>query len=147
MIVNNDSSRSNLITNFINIGKENSINPSNNVKYIQYKNSNTIVPIDNIFIHKYRDYLLSVSEEIILTDEEHRKYKYRPKLLSYDLYGSVEYWSMLMIINDIPTISDFNLKKIKYLPTSGLELIETILNKESSFLNKNLTNKTEIEII
>lgn len=147
MIVNNNTSETNSITKFVKVGKDNSINGSKTVKFVKYVNSNRCVPIDNIFIHKYRDYLISQSQEVILTDEEQKKYKYRPKLLSYDIYGTVEFWMVLLIINNISSTSEFNLKKIKFIPNENLDVIEHILNKEDSNLRKNIKEPLEIKII
>lgn len=43
------------------------------------------------------------------------KYIYRPDYLSYDLYGTVTLWPLLLYINNVPTIEDFNIPKV-FLP-------------------------------
>jgi len=38
---------------------------------------------------------------------------YRPDYVSYDEYGTINLWAMLLFINDIPTIEDFAVENIK----------------------------------
>lgn len=36
------------------------------------------------------------------------KYKYRPDYLSFDKYGTIMLWEMLLYVNGVPSIEDFN---------------------------------------
>ena len=147
MIVNNNAGETNLIRRFINLGKQNSLNLSNNVNYIKYQNTDHVIPVDGIFSQKYRDHLISVSQEVELTEEEYNKYKYRPKLLSYDLYGTVDYWFILMIINNVSTIISFNLKTIRFIPSESLDILELIMNKEKTYLQTNQAEPLLVEVL
>lgn len=147
MIVNNNAGETNLMRRFINLGKQNSLNLSNNVNYIKYQNTDRVIPVDGIFSQKYRDHLISVSQEVELTEEEYNKYKYRPKLLSYDLYGTVDYWFILMIINNVSTIISFNLKTIRFIPSESLDILELIMNKEKTYLQTNQAEPLLVEVL
>lgn len=57
-----------------------------------------------ICFEEYRFVLLQKSRTEILKS----KYYYRPDYLSYDEYDTTNYWNLLMFINDIPTIEEFN---------------------------------------
>lgn len=46
------------------------------------------------------------------TKEFERKYKFRPDYLSYDEYGTVNLAQLLMYVNSIQTIEDFDLKEV-----------------------------------
>jgi len=58
---------------------------------------------------EYRFYLLQESITKPLKPELY----YRPDYVSYYEYGSINLWSLLLFINDIPTIEDFNVDNIK----------------------------------
>ena len=58
---------------------------------------------------EYRFSLLQNSE----TRELDPEYYYRPDYLSYNEYGTINLWAMLLFINDIPTVEDFIVENIK----------------------------------
>ena len=53
-------------------------------------------------------YLLKNSEEV----EFKIKYRFRPDYLSFDNYGTTILWEMLMYINEIFSVEDFDLTKV-----------------------------------
>jgi len=53
-------------------------------------------------------YLLRFSQEVPFDS----KYKYRPDYLSYDYYGTVILWEMLMYINNVFSLEDFDLDTV-----------------------------------
>ena len=63
---------------------------------------------------QYRYVLLKNSRVRRLTS----KYYYRPDYVSYEEYGTTNYWAMLLFINDIPTIEQFDKLSI-IVPTVG----------------------------
>ncbi len=71
------------------------------------------IPFSNI-ISKYSDYLSSIIVTKKLTEAEFNKYRYSPKKLSQDLYGTVELWDALLQINSCVSLKDFNKQEIKY---------------------------------
>jgi hypothetical protein len=58
---------------------------------------------------EHRFALLQNSE----TKELEPDFYYRPDYLSYEEYGTTNWWPMLLFINDIPTIEDFNVPNVK----------------------------------
>ena len=56
-----------------------------------------------IAFEDYRFYLLKNSDTKPLSPANY----YRPDYVSYQEYGTVNLWAMLLFINDIPTIEDF----------------------------------------
>lgn len=83
------------------------------------------VPISNI-INKYKDYFDKITCTVIVDDEQMNTYKYKPKMLSYDLYGTTELWSILLYINDCKSVMDFNKTRLKLLYP---DKIEDLLNE------------------
>jgi len=65
----------------------------------------------------YRFTLLKESEIKPLSVDRY----YRPDYVSYDEYGTINLWAMLLFINDIPTIEDFNVANIR-VPSKGVIL-------------------------
>lgn len=59
-------------------------------------------------IDKNLYYLLRNSEEV----EFEAKYKFRPDYLSYDYYGTTILWELLMYVNGVFSLEDFNLVSV-----------------------------------
>lgn len=59
-------------------------------------------------IDKNLFYLLRNSDEI----EFELKYKYRPDYLSYDQYGTTILWELLMYVNSVFSLEDFDLTTV-----------------------------------
>lgn len=88
-------------------------------------------------IYDYLDILMKSSVTVKLEDEECAKYKFRPRLLSYNIYGDPEYFYIILIINNITSSKEFDLenKKIKLIKKEILsEILSTIKNKEKDRL-------------
>jgi hypothetical protein len=88
-----------------------------------YSNLSFTDKIDNIKYATYNvvsDYINEIRNEycvgVELTDEQLSKYKYRPKLLCYDIYGVQELYYLILIINDMCSVKDFTKKKL-LMPT------------------------------
>lgn len=82
-------------------------------------------------------------QTVVLSTSEMAKYKYKPKLLAYDIYGSTELFFIILFTNNICDVKDFNRNKIKLLPQDSLEtILSYIYESQQAILSK---NKTEIE--
>ena len=77
-----------------------------------------------IAFEEYRFYLLQNSETKPLSPANY----YRPDYVSYTEYGTINLWALLLFINDIPTIEDFDVENI-LVPTqkSILEISRNVL--------------------
>lgn len=92
---------------------------------------------DNI-IYKYLDILKGKCKTVVLSDNEFYKFKYKPKQLAYRLYGSSELYFILMAVNGICDIKDFNKKKIKALTPIDLNnLLKSIYSAEVDYIELN----------
>lgn len=68
------------------------------------------IPYKSI-MREYRD---AFDKIVILGDfseRERTKYRYKPKRLSLDLYGTTEIWSALIELNKMYSLIDFNMDK------------------------------------
>lgn len=109
-----------------------------------YNNLSFIDQIDNIKYNTYNvasDYIDELISEycvnVQLSDDELTRYKYRPKLLAYDIYGSQELYYLILIVNDMCSVKDFVKKRI-YLPTKNnmSTITSAIMNSNKSDIEK-----------
>jgi len=52
---------------------------------------------------------------------------YRPEITAKRLYGSADMWFMLLLVNNMTTVMEFNKKNIKYIPSNDLVHLETFV--------------------
>lgn len=92
----------------------------------EHSGRNIEIPFRSI-TNKYRNFLSNIIITLNLTEAESTKYKYNPKLLSYDLYGTTEYWNDILILNNYSSI-------LQFTPTSTVK----VYNKRSlkEYLNE-----------
>lgn len=70
-------------------------------------------------VNDYMTELRNASVAVRLSDEEYRKYCYKPKLLCYDIYGNPELYFIILLINDMADVKEFN-KRTFYMLTRDL---------------------------
>lgn len=86
-----------------------------------------IVPFGSL-LNKYRHFLKDIIVETPLSHEEYLKYRFSPKKLSKDLYGTTEYWGSLLEINHCKSIVDFDKETINvYNPEDLPAMVNEIL--------------------
>lgn len=88
-----------------------------------------VVNFNNLVI-KYFPELKELKMKITLSNEEYTKYRYNPKLLSHDIYGTTELWFLIMEANELHSITQFNLQTIYLYRTDIVEKMLRILNLE-----------------
>lgn len=99
------------------------------------------IPFQNVITTTYAKELNDLAVEVTMTDKEYYKYRYRPKLLAYDLYNYTELFYIIDFINGIYNIKDFNKKVLKLIPKKELfdflsEVRQADINNIESFNNK-----------
>ena len=70
-------------------------------------------------IDKNLFYLLKNSEEV----EFELKYKFRPDYLSFDYYGTTILWELIMYVNAVFSVEDFNLTTVAIPSMSAITFI------------------------
>lgn len=119
------------IDDLVEWGKEQEISYRNLHKgaYITNLQSGDVIRIPlNSIMSDYRYFLEPYIIEIEMNDEELYLYQFKPKSLSYKLYGTTEYWPVLLMINNCVSKVDFNKKKIKVLdPKKILAFVNEVL--------------------
>lgn len=100
----------------------------------------------NNVIYDYLDELKALAVDVVLSDKDYSKYKYKPKLLAYDIYGTTELFFVIMAVNGICNVRDFNKKKIKMLFKKDLEdFLNDVYSAESNYIQMNRDEIKETE--
>lgn len=77
--------------------------------------------VGNIVTDDYYPELKAKCVRVHLSDDDIMKYKYRPKMLAYDIYDNTELYYVILRVNDLYNVKDFNLsKKYIYLPSKKI---------------------------
>jgi len=93
-------------------------------------------------VEKYKYFLEKYTKNIEFSDIEYEKYKFKPKSLSVDLYGTTELWSAILRMNNVLSISQFSLKKIKLFTTNILSVLNEIMILEENNIKENKSNNS-----
>ena len=106
-----------------------------------------VYSVDNI-IYSYMDELKSYRKLVSVSELEKIKYRYKPKLLAYDCYGSTEIYFVLLAINNMCNIKEFDLKDNTFwglTPSDMVELMNSIYRAEQQYitLNRNALHISE----
>ena len=112
------------IEQFIEAGTGNPIT-YDKLSLIEYHNDIKF-PVFNV-IHDYMEEMKLATVTVTLNDKEYIKYVYKPKLLAYDIYGNPELYFIILALNNMCNIKDFDLKRIKLLKTEVLEEVITFI--------------------
>ena len=107
-----------------------------NFSIVEYLNGYDMF-ITNV-LYDYEDELKDLCVYVKLNEVERLKYRYKPYLFAYDLYGSRETAFIIMMLNGIIDPKEFDHNKIKVIEYPNLV---TLLNRigaiNDNYLNKN----------
>lgn len=97
-------------------------------------NTNIEYDVFNV-VSDYMNELKEMSHSITLTDTEYYTYRFKPKLLAKFLYGNTELYFIILWLNDMWSVKDFNLRTIKLIKNTELaEALSKINASEKSFI-------------
>lgn len=97
-------------------------------------NTNIEYDVFNV-VSDYMNELKEMSHSVTLTDTEYYTYRFKPKLLSKFLYGNTELYFIILWLNDMWSVKDFNLRTIKLIKNTELaEALSKINASEKSFI-------------
>lgn len=93
--------------------------------------------VDNI-LHDYYYELKRNCILVNLSDAEIRRYKYNPKKLAFDIYGYTDLYYIILLLNDMCDVREFdNIKTLYMMPTDALgDSLSKIYNAESANIKK-----------
>lgn len=72
-------------------------------------------------IDKYSDFFNELILVVELPDHLQQIYRYNPKRVSYDLYGTTEFWYEILVLNNCASIIDFKPVDLVVYSTDGLK--------------------------
>ena len=89
---------------------------------------------------RYVQYIRDYITEIELSQEEMRKYRYNPKRLSFNLYGTTSYWWSIIFANQIHSLTEFDFSRdnvIKVFTREGISAFSMVLSVDKTFISEN----------
>lgn len=99
------------------------------------KYDNIIYPIKNI-IDDYIDELNELLVDVVMSESEFLRYRYRPKLLAFDIYGNAELDFLILAMNGMCNMKEFDSKNIKLIKNKDLDsFITSIFNANKDDLD------------
>ena len=136
--INTDIIGLSTIEDIVDYGKR--ITISNSTLFFK-KNINGVIINWDFILDDYRDVINKYIIRKKLTKEEYYRYRYKPKTLSNDLYGTTELAYPILRINNLSSALDFTTT----VPLVFNDTIEAVI-KEIFILEKKriVENKTEI---
>ena len=117
-------------TKLISVGK------LNYKKVLAANDERLVINFESIFT-RYRWHLNKHVVTVELSDEEYLKYRFRPKSLSMYLYGTIELAPLLLDVNNVLSIAEFDFKRLKVYDGGLIKFITEILNKEEASIRDN----------
>jgi len=97
--------------------------------YLTNEETDTTIEIPySSLTNKYRDFLSNIVIRMPLTHEWQLQYRFKPKMISQELYGTTELWNDILILNNCVRVADFKPKVLSvYDPDEFKEYINQIL--------------------
>ena len=92
-----------------------------NYSILEYLNGYDMF-ISNL-LYDYEDEINDLAVTIKLTNIERAKYRYKPYLLAYDIYGSTETKFILMMLNNIIDPKEFDFETIRALSPDFISFV------------------------
>lgn len=97
----------------------------NNIEYDVYN-----------IISDYLQDLKKMCTTITLSDKEYYTYRFRPKLLANYLYGNGELYFIILMLNDMWSVKDFDKRTLKLISKSDLSnALSSINASEKTFID------------
>ena len=96
---------------------------------------NISFPIKNI-IDDYFDELMELTQEVTMNDTEYIKYRYKPRILANDLYENPDLDFLILAINGICNMKEFDSKTIRLIKTDDLtDFLTSVFNSNKEDLD------------
>lgn len=123
------------LSDYIRYGKTSNYSVPNSISLMTI--DDTYILMDLLIYDKYKKLIFGMSKQKVLTDEEVQKYKYKPELLSYDLYSTTNLSHLLLYLNKCSE-EEFDQKIVRYIESDNIaEIFSLIMSHESDNIGKN----------
>lgn len=95
-------------------------------------------------LYDYEDEILDKAVTIKLSDKDKIKYRYKPYLFAYDIYGSTETAFIIMMLNGIIDPKEFNFDHIKAIKNKDLiDILGRIQTANADYMNNNRSKRDD----
>lgn len=89
--------------------------------------------IINKYFSEFRNFFAYID---LIDEKDVNKYRNNPKALSYELYGTTEYWWLLLQCNEMRSASEFTKRHIRVVTKKALkELCSIILRADKDIID------------
>ena len=103
--------------------------------------TNDVITPQQTIVCRYYDSLKPYIVTKTFTEDEKRRYRFNPRFLSYDLYGTPELWAELLYINNMVSVTEFKKDTVKVFTT---DIINALVEIKLIIENDLIDNKNEI---
>ena len=116
----------NYIDDFIEAGQNLAFGHEKYMLKYQTEQSKIIVPMQSL-IQKYRGAFRKYIVEYEMTDTEFERWKYNPKRMCKEMYGTPELWTEILFINHMVGITEFKKQTVKLYTLGIIDAINELL--------------------
>ena len=100
------------------------------LSYKERLSNGTEISILNV-IDDYMEELKRLAVNVQLDKNQYVKYRFKPKLLCHDVYGNPELYYIILLLNRVIDVKDFNFKKLKMVQIDTLNrFLSAVFNAE-----------------
>ena len=108
------------------------------MKKVSFSSDNEPIVFNYLsIIDKYYNELQKHVVTVKLTDDEFAKYKYKPKLLCYDVYNNLDMAPLILKLNHMTSVIDFTKQELKMYKNDIYSTLNEILVLEQEALDNN----------
>lgn len=134
-----DPTKALTLDELIYLGKNGEFNPA--TSYYVNRIDNLIIPTSSVF-ESYMDFLIPLTVVVKLNETEYYKYIYRPKLLSLDIYNTVELSQLILRLNRLQSSMDFKLRQVRIILPEHLQTLNKIfvMNRDALLASRERIN-------
>lgn len=116
----------NYIDDFIDAGQNLAFGHEKYMLKYQTEQSKIVVPMQSL-IQKYRGAFRKYIVEYEMTDKEFERWKYNPKRMCKEMYGTPELWTEILFINHMVGITEFKKQTVKLYALGIIDAINELL--------------------
>lgn len=116
----------NYIDDFIDAGQNLAFGHEKYMLKYQTEQSKIVVPMQSL-IQKYRGAFRKYIVEYEMTDNEFERWKYNPKRMCKEMYGTPELWTEILFINHMVGITEFKKQTVKLYTLGIIDAINELL--------------------
>lgn len=116
----------NYIDDFINAGQNLAFGHEKYMLKYQTEQSKIVVPMQSL-VQKYRGAFRKYIVEYEMTDKEFERWKYNPKRMCKEMYGTPELWTEILFINHMVGITEFKKQTVKLYTLGIIDAINELL--------------------